>query len=74
MSDSISGFIKLPVETLNHAKLVLKITRRSIRLSSYGGQDKDYEPICTHTEYDGLKDALKDLVTWNNARNKRRDA
>ena len=67
-------FIKLPSHAIQHGKLVLKLHGNTIELNSYGGQDRQNNPIFTRTHYTELKDALKDLAAWRAARRKLRDA
>lgn len=61
-------------EALRHPKLVMRVTRRGrIRVNTYDGQTKDYEPVFTERTYTGLKEALADIVEWYNAQPKTKD-
>lgn len=58
----------LPNEAMAHPKLKLRVYRGYIRIETYNGADRNFNPIYTTTIYTSLDAALKDIKRWHKDR------
>lgn len=58
----------LPNEAMAHPKAVLRVEGKRIRIHTYDGADKDFNPVFTTTTYVSFDAALKDIKRWHKDR------